>query len=436
MITQAKTDSLYKQLSVAFEQQSADAALGALGPIRKAAFDRFLSTGFPTVKNEDWKYSNVAPLVNDSYALEADTVQGVEAALSKAKIPALEAYRIVLVNGVFVPELSDEPTYTGLDIKPIHEAYGETDFTEHFAQHADKTDNPFVALNTAISQHGLFLKLDRNVVIDKPIHIVHVASSSNPLFTAVRNLFVLEANAEAEIIETFVAAEGNAKTLNNHVTEVALAENAKLQHYYLQRGDNSGHYINHCEVYQAKHSLYNNYNCTLPGASFVRNDINVRLDDETVESHLYGVTLTSDKQHVDNHTIVDHMKPHCESYEWYKNILQDSSTAVFNGKIFVREDAQKTNAFQQNNNILLDEHASIYTKPQLEIFADDVKCSHGCTIGQFDEEGLFYLRTRGIGEEEARILMVHAFAFDVTTRFSNEHVRMFVEELVEDGLKS
>lgn len=436
MITQAKTDSLYQQLSVAFEAQSAEAAFGPLGSRRAEAFARFVQAGFPTVKNEDWKYSNVTPLVNDAYALEAEATSDVSAILGTADIPGMEAYRIVLVNGVFVPELSDEPAYAGLDIKPIHAAYNEPAFEQHFAQYADKTDNPFVALNTAVFQHGVYLTLGRNAVIEKPIHIVHIASSNNPLFTAVRNLFVLEANAEAEIIETFVGTAGNAKTLNNHVTEIALAENAKLQHYYLQRGDVSGNYINHCEVHQRKHSLYNNYNCTLPGASFIRNDINVRMDDEPVESHLYGVTLTADKQHVDNHTVVDHLKPHGESYEWYKNILQDSSTAVFNGKIFVRLDAQKTNAFQQNNNILLDEHASVYTKPQLEIFADDVKCSHGCTIGQFDEEGMFYLRARGIGKEQARILMVHAFAFDVTIRFSNEHIRHFVENLVEQGLKS
>lgn len=436
MITKDKTDSLYRQLSVAFEAKLADATFGVLGTRRAEAFARFRQAGFPTVKNEDWKYSNVTPLVKEAYALETDSVPNVDALLGSTDIPGLDAYRIVLVNGVFTPHLSDTPTYAGLDIKPIQDAVNEPAFDKHFTQYADKTDNPFVALNTAVFKSGIYLTLGRNTVIDKPIHIIHIASANSPLFTAVRNLFVLEANTEAEIIETFVGAAGNAKTLNNHVTEIALADNAKLQHYYLQRGDVSGNYINHCEVYQRKHSLYNNYNCTLPGASFVRNDINVRMDDETVESHLYGVTLTADKQHVDNHTIVDHMKPHCESYEWYKNILQDSSTAVFNGKIFVRVDAQKTNAFQQNNNILLDEQASIYTKPQLEIFADDVKCSHGCTIGQFNDESLFYLRTRGIGEEKARILMVHAFAFDVTIRFSNEHVRRFVEDLVEQGLKS
>ncbi|MNL17994.1 FeS cluster assembly protein SufD [compost metagenome] len=233
-----------------------------------------------------------------------------------------------------------------------------------------------------------------------------------------------------------MTAEGAAKNIQNKVSEIVIKENAKMQHYYLQVAEAVSHYFNHTEVYQEKYSLYNNYNCNFPGASFIRNNINVRLDAENVESHLYGINLTDDKQLVDNHTEVDHMKPHCESYEWYKNITQGESTAVFNGKIFVREDAQKTNAFQQNNNLLISDKSAVYTKPQLEIFADDVKCSHGCTIGQFDNDALFYLRARGIGEQAARILLVHAFAFDVTSRFSNDVVRRYVEELVEESLTS
>src|SRR5690606_21741965 len=177
-----------------------------------------------------------------------------------------------------------------------------------------------------------------------------------------------------------------------------------------------------------------NYNCNLPGASFVRHNINVRLDAEQVESHLHGINQTADQQLVDNHTIVDHMKPHCESYEWYKNIPQDESTAVVNGKIFVRADAQKTNAFQQNNNMIIGDKAAVYTKPQLEIYADDVKCSHGCTMGQFDEDALSYLRASGIGEAAARVVLIDALAFHVTSILSNEVVRKYVEALVAEGL--
>jgi Fe-S cluster assembly protein SufD len=310
----------------------------------------------------------------------------------------------------------------------------EVGFQKHFAQHADKADNIMVALNTALYTSGIYLSVGKNKVVSKPIHVIHVATGQHEFFAQTRNLYVVEANAEVEIIESYITLDDAAQNLHNKVTEIVLDENAKVQHYYLQLADKEGSYINHTEVYQAKHSLYNNYNCNFPGVSFVRHNINVRLDAEQVESHLYGINLLADNQLVDNHTVVDHMKPHCESYEWYKNIPQDESTAVFNGKIFVREDAQKTNAFQQNNNMLIGDKSAVYTKPQLEIFADDVKCSHGCTMGQFDDDALFYLRARGIGEAAARILLIHAFAYDVTSRFSNDTVRRYVEELVAKGL--
>jgi len=340
-----------------------------------------------------------------------------------------------LINGQYVLAFSSLEDELGLTVKPIEEAVEEVNFSKHFAQYADKADNVLVALNTALYTSGIYLSVGKNKVVSKPIHIIHVATGSEEFFSQTRNLFVVEANAEVEIVESFITLDGTAKNLHNKVTEIVVEENAKVQHYYLQVAEASSNYINHTEVYQTKYSLYNNYNCNFPGATFVRNNINVRLDAENVESHLYGINLLADKQLVDNHTIVDHLKPHCESYEWYKNIPQDESTAVFNGKIFVREDAQKTNAFQQNNNMLIGDKATVNTKPQLEIFADDVKCSHGCTMGQFDDEALFYLRARGIGEESARILLVHAFAYDVTTRFNNEVVRAYVEDLVAKGLE-
>ncbi|WP_231388177.1 Fe-S cluster assembly protein SufD [Sphingobacterium hungaricum] len=428
-------DSLFSQLTQTFKNLETVQEPATLTALRQSAFERFEKEGFPTVKHEDWKYTNIQPLVNKPYLLNED-VDVANLDLSQADIPNLDAHRIVLVNGQYVLAFSSLEEEIGLTIKPIEEAWQEAGFERHFAQHADKTDNVLVALNTALYTSGIYLGVAKNKVISKPIQLIHVATGGQDFFSQTRNLIVLEQNAEVEIIESFVTLANTAKNLHNKVTEIVLEENAKMQHYYLQLGSSESSYINHTEVYQKKHSLYNNYNCTFPGASFVRNNINVRLDAEQVESHLYGINLTAGNQLVDNHTIVDHMKPHCESYEWYKNIPQENSTAVFNGKIFVREDAQKTNAFQQNNNMLIGDKATVYTKPQLEIFADDVKCSHGCTMGQFDDEALFYLRARGIGEESARILLVHAFAFDVTSRFSNETVRKYVEELVAKGLES
>lgn len=427
-------ESLFDQLTT--EVNDGKVALNSehISEIRRAAYDHFTQQGFPTVKNEDWKYTNIHQLVNKTYILDYElTNESIDTEIGN--IPTLDAYRITTLNGRIISPLTDLIQEEGVFISTLEEAYTHESFVKHFAKHADKEGTSFVAINTALATEGIFIHIAKNVQISKPIHIVHIAQGDQEIFAQTRNLFVAEQGAEVEIIESYVSSNNSAKKFFNIVTEIAVDENAKIQHYYLQTADENANYVNHTEVYQKKHSLYNNYNCNFPGASFVRHDINVRLDDEDVESHLYGINLISKDQFVDIHTIVDHMKPNCESYEWYKNITQDSSTAVFNGKIFVREDAQKTNAFQQNNNMLIGEKSAVYTKPQLEIFADDVKCSHGCTIGQFDDEALFYLRSRGIGEEKARTVLVHAFAFDVTTRFSNETVKKHVEKLVEKGLE-
>ncbi|UIR56053.1 Fe-S cluster assembly protein SufD [Sphingobacterium sp. SRCM116780] len=427
------SESLLQQVLSSFQEKVAGPAF--LSAIRQQAFDRFSAVGFPTVKDEEWKYTNIYKLIDQSYVLNSDVdIDGLD--FSAGEIPNLDAHRIVLVNGQYMLSFASLDDEKGLIVKTMEDAVEEPAFQAHFAQYADKTDNPFVALNTSGYTNGVFIALAKNTILSKPIQIIHVATGQEDFFSQTRNLIVVEANAEVEIIETYMTVEGSAKNIQNKVSEIVVKENAKVQHYYLQIAEPASNYFNHTEVYQEKYSLYNNYNCNFPGASFIRNNINVRLDAENVESHLYGINLTGGKQLVDNHTVVDHLKPHCESYEWYKNITQDESIAVFNGKIFVREDAQKTNAFQQNNNMLISDKSAVYTKPQLEIFADDVKCSHGCTIGQFDNDALFYLRARGIGEESARILLVHAFAFDVTNRFSNETVRTYVEELASESLKS
>ncbi len=429
------SESLLQQVLGAFKEQGVSGEPSFFVEARQLAFERFEAAGFPTVKNEEWKYTNIHSIINKPYVLDVDVdIEGLD--FSAGEIPNLDAYRIILVNGQYVLAVSELEKVKGLVVIPMDDAVAEPAFQAHFAKYADKSDNIMVALNTAAYTNGVFIHLKKGVVLDKPIQIIHVATGKEDFFAQTRNLIVVEPNAELELIESFITAEGTARNVHNKVSEIVVKENAKIQHYYLQVAESVSSYFNHTEVYQEKYSLYNNYNCNFPGASFIRNNINVRLDAENVESHLYGINLTAEDQLVDNHTVVDHLKPHCESYEWYKNITQDKSIAIFNGKIFVREDAQKTNAFQQNNNMLMSDNSAVYTKPQLEIFADDVKCSHGCTMGQFDNEALFYLRARGIGEESARILLVHAFAFDVTTRFSNEVVRKYVEELVEESLRT
>jgi len=422
-------DTLYQQLVSGFLESDLDER-------RRLAFDRFRREGFPTVKNEEWKYTNLHRLVNRPYArIDPPTARLAAPDIAKADIPELDAHRIVVANGHYLPELSDPADGNDLTVRSIREARDEPNFQKHYACHADRSDSVLVQLNTAADAPGLYIAVAAGTAVAKPLHIVHLAAGDDPFFAQTRSLIVAERSAEVEIIESFVTLDGTAHNLHNNVSEIVLEEGAKVRHYQLQTAGETGNYLNHTEVHQEGHSLYNNYNCNLPGgAAFVRNNINVCLAAENVESHLYGINLTAGTQFVDNHTVVDHLMPNCESYEWYKNIPRDESTAVFNGKIFVRQDAQKTNAFQQNNNMLIGERATVHSKPQLEIFADDVKCSHGCTMGQFDEEALFYLRSRGIGGESARVLLVHAFAFDVVSRFSNEAVRAYVEDLVGKGL--
>ncbi len=432
MITQI-SNSLYQQLRMTFEE-GLPPGDSSIGKLRKAAFERFSNMGFPSTKHEEWRNTGIQSLVNENFALDSH-LPGQVVNTAAAKIDGRDVYKIVLVNGVFRQDLSDVPQEKGVEVIATADALDHVVFNNHFAQHADRTDNPFVSINTALLKDGFFINIAEGCVVQKPFHVVHVSATNTSSFYQVRNLIVLGESAEAEVIESFITEDGSEQSLSNMVTEIVLSTNAKIEHYYIQVSGEQSKFLNHTEVIQRKHSLYNNYNCIFPGASFVRNNINVRLMDTEVESHLYGIALTSAKQVVDNHTVMDHIKPRGESYEWYKNIIQEESTVIFNGKIFVREDAQKTNAFQQNNNMLIGDNAAIFTKPQLEIFADDVKCSHGCTIGQFNEEALFYLQSRGIGQDQARVLLVHAFAFDVTERFKDDNIKKYVNKLIERGLQ-
>ncbi len=436
MITKT-SNSLYQQI-LEVSEEGTDLPLqdAALDAVRREALERFRVSGFPTTRHEDWKYCNLQPLLSRTYQLEDDSFIDARE-LEDADLGNVESLKIFFVNGKFRPDLSssvDAFQNAGIQVSSFEDVLDNAVFKRYFAKTADRTDNPMVSVNTAAFQSGLFIHLPDGAKLSKMLQIIHLASNHNPLFSQERLLLVFGDNTEAEIAQHYISAEQSVHSFNNQVSEIYLGRQARVQHYVLQTAREQGNYVNHFEISQEKHSVYNNYNCTFPGAAFVRNNINVRLNDEAVESHLYGITLTAGKQFVDNHTIVDHKMPHCESYEWYKNMAQDKSVAVFNGKIFVRLDAQKTNAFQQNNNMLIGDESTVYAKPQLEIFADDVKCSHGCTVGQFDDEALFYLRARGVGVETARILLVHAFAFDVTEKIENKIIRAFVEARIEKGL--
>jgi Fe-S cluster assembly protein SufD len=254
------------------------------------------------------------------------------------------------------------------------------------------------------------------------------------MFLQPRHLMVVHKSASLSVIETIVSDNASAKLFINNLTEVVVEDNANFDHYVLQTAQSGTRLVNQTDVCQKRHSVYSNYTFSLPKADLIRNNLNASLDDDQTETHLYGLYLGADNQLIDNHTFVNHKRPHCDSNEIYKGVLLDNATGVFNGKIFVNQEAQKTNAFQQNNNLLLSNKATINTKPQLEIFADDVKCSHGATVGQLSKEAMFYLRSRGIGEERARALLVRAFAFDVTEKIKVPELEAHINHLITDHI--
>jgi len=302
-------------------------------------------------------------------------------------------------------------------------------FEKHYAQYADVKADPFIALNTAMTKDGVFIHVTKNVIIEKPIHIIHISTASENTIIHPRNLIIVDENSQAKIIESFETVDATAKIFSNALTEIVVDKHAIVDHYKIQDENEVGYLINTTQVIQQKQSVFSTHTFTLSG-SLVRNNLTLVLDDEHIESHLNGLYLTTGNQVVDNHTVVDHRKPNCNSNELYKGIIEGKSTATFNGKIFVRKDAQKTNAFQSNKNILLSQAGTINTKPQLEIYADDVKCSHGSTIGKLDEEKIFYLRARGIGVINAKKLLMHAFASEVVNTIKIEALREYVEEKI------
>ncbi|MEP6845055.1 MAG: Fe-S cluster assembly protein SufD [Panacibacter sp.] len=439
MITKISSP-LYDQLIADFEVRSiisSSSETDELHELREQAFEQFKKTGFPTTKVEDWKYTNLAPFLKQEFVTEQEdeTLHIKDEVIAGAKIKSFDCYNIVLVNGQYRAEFSDIISDENVYVSGIASAMNKPAFKTHFGKYTNIEKNHLAALNTGLFNDGLYIEIISKAIVDKPLHIIHVVSADSNIFIQPRFLFVAGAHAEATIVESFVSTETKADIFVNNVSEIEVGENAHLHHYYIQTGSAHTRYVHHTEVHQNTSSVYNNYKASFPGSALLRNNLNIALDGENIESHLYGIYLAGGKQVVDNHTIVDHRKPHCQSNELYKGVMKDEAIAVFNGKIFVQKQAQKTNAFQQNNNLMLSKKAVVDSKPQLEIFADDVKCSHGSTVGQFNKEALFYLKSRGIGDEKARALLIHAFAYDVTEKIPHAAVKSHINRLLEEGLK-
>jgi len=414
----------------AFEKSLEGAETSSLHELRKNALQSFKLLGLPTVKNEEWKYTPISNQLKGKFDFSKVTKLTALAPddIKKVHIPNLEANVLVFINGVFAP-------FSSTILTPIHEMEVLSlnraaekrieNFDKYFGQIASCENNAFTALNTAFADQGTFIYVPEGSIVTLPTVLHYITDASNfDVIAQPRNLFVLGKRAQATIIETYSCLGDNA-LFTNSVTEIVLHKEAIFNYYKLQNESSAAHHVDNTEISQESKSVLNAVTITT-GCGMIRNNLHIAIKEQYAESNLSGLYKLSGKTHVDNHTLVDHIAPNCESNELYKGIMDDKSTAVFNGKIFVKQAAQKTNAFQSNKNILLSDDATVYTKPQLEIFADDVKCSHGTTVGALDEEPLFYLRSRGLDEEIARGMLLGAFAGEVVDKIKIPEVRDFV----------
>jgi Fe-S cluster assembly protein SufD len=398
-----------------------------LDDLRSRGAARFTALGIPTVRDEEWRFTNVTAL-NGIDFVPAEQISGTAARLAGFAYTDTPL-RLVIVNGRFDTTLSrTKGLPVGVHIGSLASAL--TDHADvvqrYFGQLADFTNRSFAALNTAFVHDGAFVHLPDGAIIDTPIHIVFVAGADGSKGMAhPRTLVVAGANSQAQIVETYIGSAGETY-LTNAVSEIFVGENAGIDHYKVQQESLDAFHIASLHVHTSRSSRFSSHSFAL-GGKVVRNDAIAILDGEGGDCILNGLYLSDKDRLIDNHTTIDHAKPHCGSHEVYKGILGGTSRAVFNGKIIVRQDAQKTDAKQTNRALLLTDGATINTKPQLEIFADDVKCTHGAAIGQLDDEAIFYLRARGLPYAEARDMLIHAFAGQVLDGVQLESLRVALE---------
>ncbi|MFT4849875.1 MAG: Fe-S cluster assembly protein SufD [Sediminicola sp.] len=430
METAIKTSSIKDQLISEFE--TSKSFLFGDTELRNQAMESFYEQGIPNRKHEEYKYTRLDLMLKEEFNFSTNK-NSKDEQIEPLKFLA-DAHVVIIENGIFIEGLSNlQDLPKGLTICSLVDAVTSNSpvFKKHYAQYADVKSDPFIALNTAMTKDGVFVHVAKNAIIEKPIHIIHISTAFENTIIHPRNLIVVDENAQAKIIESFETVDSTAKVFSNALTEIVVDKHAIVDHYKIQDENELGYLMNTTQIIQQKQSVFSTHTFTLSG-SLVRNNLTVVLDDEHIESHLNGLYLTNENQVVDNHTVVDHRKPNCNSNEFYKGIIDGKSTATFNGKIFVRKDAQKTNAFQSNKNILLSEDGTINTKPQLEIYADDVKCSHGSTTGKLDADSIFYLRARGLSTESAKRLLMHAFASEVVATIKIEALREYVEERISN----
>ncbi len=406
-----------------------------LHDIRNNAIKIFEEKGFPTKKEEAWKYTSLNPLLKPDYSVYSNKERNVELKnVRKYFLHEIDTYKLVFVDGVYNSFLS-ETTHDTLDVCLMSAALNKSKYKpviEAYFNKAAKSDS-LTSLNTAFTKEGAYINIPAHKEVEKPIEIINFSTGNEAaMFLQPRNLIVVGENAHVQIIERHQSLSSN-EVLTNSVTEIFAEKRAYVDYYKIQTDEATASLIDNTYISQQRDTVCRVHTFSF-GGNLVRNNLNFYQKGENCDSTLKGITILEGNQHVDHNTLVHHIAPNCESHQDYKGLFAESSIGVFNGKIVVEKDAQKTDAFQQNNNILIDDKATINAKPQLEIFADDVKCSHGCTIGQFDEEALFYLRSRGIGLKEARALLMYAFANTVLESVKIPELKVRINKLIANKI--
>ena len=403
--------------------------------IRSKAFQNFENLGFPTKKLEAWKYTSLNSVLKQDYSLFPNKENAIQLAdVQKYFIHDIDTYKLVFIDGKYSSFLS-ESTHDTFDVCLMSAALTKPKYKaviENYFNKIAKKDN-LTSLNTAFANEGAYIYIPRNVEVEKPIQVINFTTGSEAAtMLQPRNLIVVEQNAHVQIIERHQSLTSN-PVLTNAVTEVFAAKDATVDIYKIQNDDTNASLVDNSYIEQKSNSIVSVHTFSF-GGNITRNNLNFYQRGEHIDSILKGITILEGKQHVDHHTLVHHIEPNCESHQDYKGIYNERSTGVFNGKVVVDKEAQKTNAYQKSNNVLLSDKATINAKPQLEIFADDVKCSHGCTIGQLDESALFYMQSRGIPAKEAKALLLYAFGNEVVEKIKIPELKSRITKLIANKL--
>ena len=436
MIEVQKDSNLYLAQFERVEKEAREHGPSWLAPVRKAAISRFIEMGFPTVRDEEWRFTNVAPIVNTLFApAGAERAEVDRKATAPFRFDAAAA-ELVVVNGRYAPELSTSGSLPrGVTVGSLATALRErADLLQpHLSRYADYHQHAFTALNTAMIEDGLFVHVPRGTVVEGAIHLLFVSTGGDqPIVTHPRTLILADANSQVTVVESYVSVH-DTQYFTNAVTELVAGDNAVVDHVKVERESEQAFHIATFHLQMHRSSNVSSHTVSLGGA-LVRNDICAMLDGEGCTCTLNGLYMIGGTQLVDNHLRIEHIKPHCDSREFFKGILTGSAKGIFSGRIVVHKDAQKTDAKQTNMSLLLSEEARVESRPQLEILANDVKCTHGATVGQISDEAIFYLRSRGIDESAARSLLVFTFANESLERIRIQPLRTKLKQLLLERL--